>query len=300
MVEQSAERVILEQKQEFDPSQIANELEVGVEVVRAAIDNLRSRGFSLVDSGGRVVRSRMPIWGEVYDVSSLVDPKHLHFGVMGDTHLADKKERTDLLNKYYDTCEAEGIKLVLNVGDLTTGTGVYRGQEVELKCFGQEDQIQYAIDNYPARKGITTVAISGNHDLRGYETGGVDPLVQIAARRKDIVYIGQMWGKADMHGVQVELLHPSGKQAYALSYKPQRAINARTELPDVLAYGHYHTAFYMYYRGVHFLQAPCFKDEGIFEKRNGFNSVLGGWIVEATIGENGRLDKFKPELLTYK
>ena len=92
----------------------------------------------------------------------------------------------------------------------------------------------------------------------------------------------------------------SGSPAYALSYKSQRDINARTpeSLPDILVYGHYHTSFYMLYRNVHFIQSPCFKDSGYFEKRLGMAPNIGGWIIDMHIGANG-IDQLQPTLFNY-
>jgi hypothetical protein len=70
----------------------------------------------------------------------------------------------------------------------------------------------------------------------------------------------------------MELLHPDGGQAYALSYKAQRYINNLNpqDVPDIMVWGHYHTTYYMHYRNVNFIQAGCFRgyvrittDEGL-------------------------------------
>jgi predicted phosphodiesterase len=201
----------------------------------------------------------------------------------------------------YATFEKEGITTVFDCGDLTAGWKVYHGQEMELTHFGQDEQIDYVIKSHPRRKGITTFAISGNHDLKEYERGGADPLVQIEHCRDDIVYLGQLSANVKLtEGVTLEMLHPGGTYPYALSYKAQRDINNRqpNQLPDILAYGHYHGAFYMYYRGIHFIQAPTFKNQGLWERRMGLNPVVGGWIVEAAV-YGDRIGWFKPQLHTF-
>lgn len=66
----------------------------------------------------------------------------------------------------------------------------------------------------------------------------------------------------------------------------------------MMFWGHYHTAYYMYYRGIHFLQAPCFKTQGLWEKRLGLNPTVGGWIVDGRI-KNGKITEFKPTLYTF-
>lgn len=104
------------------------------------------------------------------------------------------------------------------------------------------------------------------------------------------------------NGAVMELLHPGGGMAYALSYKAQKFINNLNpeDIPEMMVWGHYHTSFYMHYRNVHFVQAPCFKGAGIWEKRLGLNPTIGGWLVEGKISENGRIDRFKPELFRFQ
>jgi len=90
--------------------------------------------------------------------------------------------------------------------------------------------------------------------------------------------------------------------AYALSYKAQRDINNRPSdrLPDILVYGHFHTSYYMYYRGIHFLQTPCFKDIGIYEKRKGLNPTIGFWVVTVKLNDNlNRIASFSPKLYAF-
>jgi len=209
----------------------------------------------------------------------------------------------DYLEAAYDLIRAEGAKTIFHTGDLTDGWGVYKGQEFEVKMLGQEEQIEYAIKNYPHRDRVKTLTISGNHDLRQYEKGGTDPLVQIARARPDIIYLGQIDSKCQLSPkVIMELMHPAGNVAYALSYKAQRDINNReqTDLPDILVYGHYHSSFYMHYRGIQFLQAPCFKHGGLWEKSKGLNPTIGCWVVEATLSSDlEQLQSFKPNLFKF-
>lgn len=292
------EEQILHEKT-FELDALAQELGIGVNVVQGAVDKLQKKGYGFVQVGETVLRTNAIREGTVFDYSKQFDKTHLHFGVVSDTHLSSKQERLDALERLYDTFEQEGVTQVFHAGDLTDGYGVYRGQEFELKQLGQAEQIAYAIANYPHRKGITTSFISGNHDLRQYERGGVDPGVPIADKRKDMRYLGPMTAKVKFpSGIEMELLHPDGGVAYALSYKAQRAINNLTpdNMPDILVYGHYHTSFYMCYRGIHFLQVPCTKGQGLWEKRLGINPTIGGWLVDATI--MGRhIERFKPELI---
>lgn len=291
---------LLRMKGEFTPESVARDLEVGSQAIKQALDELLEAGYKFIDNGGVYLRSKSSCPSS-FDASRMFRDGNLHFGLLSDTHLGSNKERVDALEMAYDRFSRDGIKVVFHCGDWTDGVGVYKGQEMEVNQYGQEAQIDYTIKNYPKRTGIQTIGISGNHDLRAYERGGVDPLVQIARARRDITYIGQYNADVRLHrGVNLELMHPDGAVAYALSYKAQRDINNRSpeSLPNILAYGHYHSSYYMHYRGIDFLQTPCFKDAGLWEKRKGLNPTIGAWIIDGK--SNGtEIQNFKPDLFTF-
>ena len=280
---------------------VAKDLGVGVEFVKHAVDELKEEGYGIGHDSGVVIRTKARISENVFDASKLID-KDFQFGIVGDTHLSSKKERLDEIEKMYDIFEREGVSIVFHTGDITEGVGVYRGQELEVKHHGQTEQVEYAVENYPSRDGIKTVFITGNHDLRAYERGGYDVGIPIANERRDMDYAGQAIAEVKLpNNVKMELLHPDGGTAYALSYKAQRYINNLNpqDVPDMMVWGHYHTTFYMHYRNVHFLQTGCFKDAGIWEKRKGLNPTIGGWLVEGKISDYGDVTQFKPELFTF-
>lgn len=294
-------QAILETKGPQSYDSLAQNLGIGVDVVKGIIDQLKEDGYTFVQGESEFLRSKNKTEGVLFDHSTLFDTQYKRFGVISDTHNASKKERVDALESMYDIFEREGVTEVYHAGDITEGWGVYKGQEFEVKYMGQDEQIDYTSKIYPHRKGITTHFITGNHDLRQYEKGGVDPGYPIARARTDMEYLGPMTALVRLgEGVDMELLHPAGGMAYALSYKAQRDINNRPtqNLPNILVHGHYHTSFYMRYRDIHFLQAPCFKDAGLFEKRLGLNPTIGGWLVDATV-TSGRIQSFKPELFTF-
>lgn len=293
---------VLKLKDEFTPESVAERFKVETDAVTQVIDTLVEDGFRFVNVDGSWMKTKSNEGQVSYDASKLFKDGLLHFGLVSDTHLGSKFERLDALEVMYDRFQQAGVKTVFHVGDLTDGSHVYRGQEFEQNILGQQAQIDYAIKNYPKRDGIQTIAISGNHDLKMYEGSGADPLVPIARARKDITYIGQYSARVKMADkVTMDMLHPMGSQAYAVSYKAQRAINALApeDLPNILTYGHYHNSLYLNYRGIHFLQTPCFKDPSLqFEKRLGLTSNIGGWIVEGkTNGEVVR--EFQPRLITF-
>jgi len=297
-------RTLLKERQPFKLEDVATELKVGVEVVQSVVEKLASQGYTFRNTGEYYIHSKNALLGSIYDASKRFNGRYLKFGIVSDTHLGSNMERLDLLEQVYDIFKKEGAKTVFHAGDFTDGYGVYRGQEFEVHKVGQEEQIDYAIKVYPQRPLVRTFTIAGNHDLRQYERGGSDPLVQVARARKDIEYLGQLDARVKLaDNVAMEILHPSGSIAYALSYKAQRDINNRpaSDLPNILVYGHWHTSFYMQYRDVQFLQAPCLKETGLWERSKGLHTTLGCWLVEAVLTDDlSSLAKFKPELFRFQ
>jgi len=291
---------LLRTKGEFTSESMARDLEVGSQAIKQALDELLEAGYKFVDNGGVYLRTKSSCPSN-FDASRMFKNGELHFGLVSDTHFGSNRERLDALEMAYDRFANEGINVVFHCGDWTEGVGVYRGQEMDVNLYGQDAQIDHVIKDYPSRRGMKTIGISGNHDLRAYERGGVDPLVQIARARRDITYIGQYNTDVRLHrGVNMELIHPMGNPAYALSYKAQRDINNRSpdDLPNVLCYGHYHNSYYMHYRGIDFVQVPCFKGAGYFEKRLGLNPTIGAWIIDGK-SDGNTIQNFKPDLFTF-
>src|SRR5690606_37202969 len=112
-----------------------------------------------------------------------------------------------------------------NGGDMVTGVGVYRGQHAEIFLHTYDEQVDYTVENYPRREGITTHAIGGNHDLVFKKSIGADPLKAIADRRDDIEHLGQYSAWVELTpNFTLYLIHPAGSQAYAVSYKLQKLV----------------------------------------------------------------------------
>lgn len=134
---------------------------------------------------------------------------------------------------------------------------------------GGHAQAVHFIKNYPMRKGITTYAISGNHDCESYLKTGMDSASLITSGflyegkkyegRKDIVYLGQYSHTIILpQEVTMQLLHPRGNNSYALSYKQQKRSEAldRNLRPDIQASGHFHMFNYLWLNHTHFLAMP--------------------------------------------
>jgi hypothetical protein len=164
---------------------------------------------------------------------------------------------------------------------------------------GQREDV---VKNYPQRPGITTYFITGNHDASLYKHVGYDIGAAIAKDRPDMVCLGRDCAVVNLTpNCTLELRHPWDGSAYALSYKPQKMIEAMESdsKPNILAVGHYHKAEYLFYRNVHAFQTGCFQGQTPFTRGKGISVHIGGWIITLTVDENGTIQRIAPEFIPF-
>ena len=226
----------------------------------------------------------------------------IKIAIIGDTHIGSKYTQWTHLNNFYDICEAENIKDVYHVGDLTDGVKMRPGHEYELYTVSAGEMIDDVVVNYPKRNGLITHFITGNHDASIYKHIGYDIGKAISNLRDDMDYLGRDCTVIHLtDNCTLELRHPWDGTAYALSYKPQKMIEAMESdsKPNILAIGHYHKAEYLFYRNVHALQVGCFQGQTPFTRGKGISVNLGGWIVTIKVSENGTIKSITPQFIPY-
>jgi UDP-2,3-diacylglucosamine pyrophosphatase LpxH len=245
-----------------------------------------------------------------YEVPVKTKDNTIKFGVIGDTHIGSLYQRTDALKKFYQACGEEGVRHVLHVGDVIDGWHVYKGQEFELhpegrSWPGQRDMFAQSIPYCP---DIETIFISGNHDASYKNVIGMVVGDELQRVRPDFKFVGQDVGDVilkakDGSSLKIRLVHPGGGTAYAISYRLQKFIEAIPggEKPDLLLLGHYHKAEMLpSYRNVCGIQAGTFQSQTSFMARQASAAHVGGWIVEATMGERKNLThRFRAEFISF-
>ena len=162
--------------------------------------------------------------------------------------------------------------------------------------------VQDVIDNYPKIDGVVTHFITGNHDASIYKHVGYDIGNTIAEKRPDMKYLGRDCALIFLTpNCTLELRHPWDGCAYALSYRPQKMIEAMESdsKPNILAIGHYHKSEYLFYRNVHCLQTGCFQGQTPFTRGKGISVHMGGWIITIHVDENGTITRFCSEFIPY-
>lgn len=226
----------------------------------------------------------------------------LKFAIIGDTQLGSKYAQISHLKNFYELCASEGIKDVYHTGDVTDGLKMRSGHEYELYKTSADDMVQDVIENYPKIEGITTHFITGNHDASIYKQVGYDIGNTITEKRPDMKYLGRDCALIFLTpNCKLELRHPWDGTAYALSYKPQKMIEAMESdsKPNILAIGHYHKAEYLFYRNVHCLQTGCFQGQTPYTRGKGISVHMGGWIVTIHVDKNGTITRFGSEFVPY-
>ena len=226
----------------------------------------------------------------------------LKFAIIGDTQLGSKYAQISHLKNFYELCASEGIKDVYHTGDVTDGLKMHSGHEYELYKTSADDMVQDVIENYPRIEGITTHFITGNHDASIYKQVGYDIGNTITEKRPDMKYLGRDCALIFLTpNCKLELRHPWDGTAYALSYKPQKMIEAMESdsKPNILAIGHYHKAEYLFYRNVHCLQTGCFQGQTPYTRGKGISVHMGGWIVTIHVDKNGTITRFGSEFIPY-
>lgn len=227
------------------------------------------------------------------------------FGLMSDTHLGSSAEHLEELHDYYDRLQERGVEHVYHAGDISDGWQVHKGHINVIKgeAAGWERLLDYVVENYPQRDGITTYFIEGNHDHKFYKRNGLHLGEQIAQRRDDLVYCGDSQARFVFdreNDIDLEVIHPSGGKPYTQGYRAQTLYRERPpeDRPTISGIGHLHGKMYASAEDVEAFYTGCWKGLTTYGKRKGHDSEIGGWIVEIEI-EDGELRRLTPDWIGY-
>jgi hypothetical protein len=284
--------------------------DVSVKRIKEALEELKEKGYNVDTENDIIIMDTLITKNEdtILNVEKM-SQGNFRFGAIGDNHLASRYERLDVLNALYDHYAKEGISIVYNTGNWIEGEA--RFNKHDLLAHGLDRQLDYFLERYPQRPGITTRLITGD-DHEGWYTQregiNVGKYLQSKAEsigRKDLIFLGHMEHDelltAESGHTRIRILHPGGGSSYAISYAPQKIIESYTggDKPDILLIGHYHKASYEYIRGVHTLQTGCTQDQTPFMRKKKLAAHLGGWIFEFSHDKNGAVTRFKSEFFPF-
>jgi len=231
----------------------------------------------------------------------------LRFAVISDTHAGSLYERFDALESFFDILRHEKIIDVYHAGDVLDGNKIYRGQEYEQHAHGVRRQLRTLKEKHPDTTGMNYRFITGNHDYsfdRQVDVG----IGEKIAEETGWQYVGRDVGWVEMvtedgHRLNVGLYHPDGGTAYAISYKSQKLVEQIPggRKPDLVFIGHYHKADWLpRYRNVNCFQAGCFQSQTLYMARKPTDAHVGGWIIEAALGDREHLTaRVKAEFISF-
>lgn len=308
-IEEAVKRYLKRSKYKSTIVDIANALDVGPAKVEAAVSSLEKSGLNISVSRDKVSWMDTPEPGGALSLS-LYKGGWRKFGLCGDQHLGSKYERLDVVNTLYDIYADEKVEAVFNTGNWIEGEAG-RMNYADVKIFGLDDQIEYAVANYPYRPGITTYFVAGDDHEGWYqkrERISIGAHFERKAReagRTDLVYIGYMEAfvtlPTEKGSAVMMIMHPGGGSAYATSYAPQKIAEAfqEGEKPDICALGHYHKMDYGFHRGIHMVQTGTSQDQSSFMRKQKIKAHVGGVLIEVHQSPYGDINRFKTEFFTF-
>lgn len=292
--------VVLEEIQKGTSYQKLEEKGLSKRVAAALIEDLKEEGFEIGIAGDNIEMLKTPMEYKEHE-ENWHGEHEIIFGLVSDTHLCSKYQQITFLNEAYDKFAELGIKTVYNCGDISDGYYKNRDQQVyEIFKHGVDEQADYIIDNYPSRKGIVTKFIIGNHDNTHIINGGANIGKRIARDREDMIYLGHSFAKVWLTPkCDMDLVHPIDGSAYALSYSGQKYCDSLSggEKPKLLAMGHHHKFFYMFYRNIHFIEVPTTQAQTPFMKGKKLPAYTGALICRLKVDSEGTIKNFNVELL---
>jgi predicted phosphodiesterase len=298
---QTNEKILLLLKNGTDIKRLAKELKQSERITIAYLEDLKDQGYC-IDIFQDLVRLKTQLYDDTPSVveQSWKGNKIIRFGLLGDTHFGSKFVQIEHLNRAYEMFKSEGITDVYHSGDLTEGENMRQGHAYECYVHGADEHIDELVKNYPRLSGINTHYILGNHDASFVKHAGLNISSPISAQRQDMKYIGfaQATVKLTPNCI-MELRHPGGGSAYAISYKAQKIVEALSggTKPNIIAFGHYHKLEYLFYRNVHVLQTGTLQAQSNFMRDLGLAAHTGYWIITVHVNEEGHVTRILPEMI---
>jgi len=283
-------------------TKLAKAVGVSERIAKSIIAETSDKGYNVLLSNGEYKISSVIVPEENHIKCDWHGEKIIRFGLMGDTQINSKYTQITHLHALYDIYAAEGIDTVYHTGDMDEGEEMRPGHKYECYTQGADNHVDEIVRVYPERTGITTHFITGNHDHSLIKRAGMDIGKPVAEKRPDMKYLGQSCAIISLtDNCTLELRHPIDGTAYAISYKMQKMIEAMSggEKPNILAVGHYHKAEYIMYRNVHAIQTGCFQAQTPFMRGKGIAAMMGGWIVEIYVHDDGAVKRFKQEFVPF-
>lgn len=294
--------------------EICDQLDLAPKKAKAMIEAAKSAGYRIELKAGMI--GYVPPEPHAREQRIIAPPgEEQQFGVVSDLHIGSKycledQLRDCVIRAYKD----HGVTQFFVPGDMLDGC--YRHSKWEESHHGFDAQSTRFAKVLPGKKdGLKNVryaGIAGNHDETFEEGSGLDVCraIEDVFRREgrdDLRLYGHRgaylrYAPKGGRGILVELWHPRGGGAYAVSYKLQRHVEEYGvgQKPDFCIAGHWHQQVYCVRRGVHcFLAGTFHGGGGSFSKSLGGAQAIGGWVVKYRQTAPGTVREVTPTWVAY-
>lgn len=228
------------------------------------------------------------------------------FGATSDNHIGSKYHRADVLADLYRRFREAELDCVFNAGNWIDGYH-QRVNHFDLipGAHTMEDQLRLLVADYPrfagrkcieineARVGGTFAVTGDDHEgwwarAHGFPIGDRAQDQMRKAGREDWHDLGYMEAHIRLVNVNtgastlLSVVHPGGGTSYAISYHPQKRVEALEggEKPAVDLSGHLHKLFFFNIRNVWCIGTGCTQDITPFIRNRVRQEVhVGGQLV---------------------
>ena len=277
--------------------EVANALDCSPQRRERAAEAARASGFAVTFGDAAVKLERTPdLRPHVFEHDFY--GRHFKIGLFSCTHFGSVYSADAERRQFYDLCVKEGVEHLYGCGDVTAGNNVYRGQLRDLRngCITADSQATLAADDF-ASAGLPIDFILGNHDDKWLKDFGFDVGKAIekaaAGSKHPVKYLGSggarvTLGKKTNSPCVLDLLHPGGGTAYALSYRLQKIVESYTggDKPHIVAVGHFHKAEEIpHLRNMMAIQPGCFEWQTPFMRSRAIEAHVAGCVVEGWMGK---------------
>ena len=225
------------------------------------------------------------------------------FGIISDTHIGHKNYDEGMMDLAAKEFNKRKVDFVLHCGDVCDGlyTNSRPEQIYELNQVGLDQQLEKAISEL-GKIEQPLYFITGNHSQNTFmKYAGIEIGKHIDKALENAHFLGNANGNITLDdGLKINLLHPDGGTAYALSYRPQKIAESLSggSKPNIMCIGHFHKAEYLFYRNIHIYQAGTFESQTNFMKNKNLSAHKSFWIVDLRI-KNGEVKKIQSTLYPF-
>lgn len=218
----------------------------------------------------------------------------LRFVAVGDTHFGSKYSPPEYWDAVVEQAEAFGADYIFHDGDLSEGMSNRAGHVYELRPdgIGYDAQKRLSLDAL-SKTDIPIFIIDGNHDRWFRKTNGALIVKDVAEQLEHVTFLGHDSATVTINGIDIMLWHGEDGASYAVSYRPQKVVEAIPphERPHIIIMGHTHKAGVFQPEGVHAITAGSVQRQTGWMRSTRKAAHVGFYLVEATIGD-GRIKEF--------